>query len=236
MEKQTLLAVSVFLLGGLGTIMPQFAQAQGLVAPSIGAPASRPYQTNQQLNQLLEEGRKLVDARDFSDAIALYQQAAILEPKNPRIFSGIGYLQARQGNFPAAAAAYRQAVALAPKNAQFQYGLGYSLGKLGDNAGAAAAYLRTVQLNHKDINAFLGLGVVLFREGKYNDALRIYQNVVAITPNNARAYELRGAIFRQQGHSKEAIAALSHARDLYKRQGYMQGVQRAESVLHQLNQ
>lgn len=234
--QQRLLAVNIFLLGGLATIIPVVAQAQELVAPSTVAPPSRPYQTSQPLNQLLQQGRKLVDAGYFADAIALYQQAATLEPKNPRIFAGIGYLEARRRNFPAAAAAYRQAVVLAPKDAHFQYALGYSMANLGDNVGAAAAYLRAVQLNHKDINAYLGLGVVMFRQGKYNDALMACQRVVAITPNNARAYELRGIIFGQQGHSKEAIAALSHARDLYRRQGYMQGVQRAEVALQQLHQ
>jgi Flp pilus assembly protein TadD len=235
MQKHTLLAVSVFLLGGLATMIPPVAHAQERVAPITGAPASRPYQTSQQLNQLLDEGRNLVDAGDFSDAIVLYQQAATLAPKNSEIFSGIGYLQALQGNFPAATAAYRQAVALAPKNANFLYALGYSLGKSGDNAGAAAAYRRALQLNHKDINAYLGLGVVLFRQGKYNDALKVYQQVVAIAPNNPRAYELRGAILRQQGQSREAIAALSRARDLYKQEGYMGGVQRAEAMLQQLH-
>ncbi len=228
MQKQALLAASVFLVGGLAATMPPVAQAQELLAPSS-------YQTSQQLNRLLATGRQLVDAGDFSDAIAFYQQAAILEPKNPRIYAGIGYLQARQRNFSAAAAAYRQAIALAPKDAHFQYALGYVLANAGDNAGAATAYLRAIQLNHKDINAYLGFGVVLFRQGKYNDALRAYQQVVAIAPNNARAYELRGAIFRQQGHSIEAIADLSRARNLYKRQGYIQGIQRVEAMLQELH-
>ena len=158
-----LLAVSVLLLGGLTTIMPPAAQAQVLVAQSTGNVVQSSYQ-KQQVNKLLEQGRKLVDIGDVSGAIALYGEAVSLEPKNPRIFSGIGYLQAYQGNYSAAAVAYRQAIALEPNNADFHYALAYSLGKLGENASAAQAYRRTIELEPNNLNAFLGLGVVLFRQ------------------------------------------------------------------------
>jgi len=233
-KKPQLLAVSVSLLGGLVTTIPSVAQPQEVLAPNTAQPTSSPDQTNHQLNTLLEEARKLVDAGNFSDAIALYQQAATLDQNNPEIYSGIGYLQARQRNFPAAVVAYRQAVALAPKNARLQYALGYSLANSGDNVDAATAYRDAVQLNHKDVNAYLGLGVVLFRQGKYSDALLADRKAVAIAPKFARAYELKGAILKQQKHSKEAIAALSHARDLYQKEGYSLGVQRAEAMLQEL--
>ncbi|MBV8886171.1 MAG: tetratricopeptide repeat protein [Chroococcidiopsidaceae cyanobacterium CP_BM_RX_35] len=236
-KKQRLLAVSIPLLVGLAITLPLVAQAQEVVAPDKDQPASSPSQTNpQQLNALLEEGRRLVDAGDFSDAIALYQQAATLDRTNPEIYSGIGYLQDRQRNYSAAVAAYQQAVALAPKNSQYQYALGYSLANSGDNVGAAAAYRQAVQLNRKDVNAYLGLGVVLFRQGKYTEAMQADKKAISIAPKFARAYELKGAILQQQGHAKEAIAALSHARDLYQHQGYTAGVQRAEAMLKEFRQ
>lgn len=234
MQKQTLLALSALLLGGLAAISQPVAQAQEVVAPSRSEAATSLYQMSQHVNRLLEEGRHLVTVGDDSGAIYLYQQAANLEPKNPRIFSGIGYLQARQGNFSAAASAYLKAVALAPKNADFQYALGYTLGNLGNNNGAVKAYRRAIQLNRKNINAYLGLGVVMLRQGKYKDALWAYQKAVAIAPNSARAYELKGAVFMKQKRSKEAIAALNRARDLYQRQGYTEGVLRAEAMLEKL--
>ena len=43
---------------------------------------------------------------NLAGAIARYQQAARLSPKNARIFSSIGYIHALQKNFSAAAAAY----------------------------------------------------------------------------------------------------------------------------------
>ena len=230
-----LFAVSVLLLGGFADPVLPVVQAQELTAQSrVLQILNAPSENTQQLNQLLEEGRKLVDSGDFRGAIIRYQEAASLEQNNPRIFSGIGYLQARQGNFLAAMEAYRKAIALAPNNADFHYALGYIMGNLGDNTGAATAYRRAIEVNRKHINAYLGLGVVLLRQGKYSDALWAYQRAVALNPNSARAYELKGAILARQGRSKEAIAAISHARNLYKRQGQTQGVERSEIALREL--
>jgi len=64
-------------------------------------------ETQPNLNELLRKGRELVDSGQIAQAIALYQQAARLDGKNPRIYSGIGYLEARQGNFQAAAESYQ---------------------------------------------------------------------------------------------------------------------------------
>jgi len=231
------LVVGFSLLVGLTTTLPLVAQSQEVIPPDKDRPASSPSLTNQQqLNTLLEEGRRLVDAGDFSDAITLYQQAVTLDRTDPEIYSGIGYLQDRQKNYPAAVAAYQQAVALAPKNSQYQYALGYSLANSGDNVGAAAAYRRAVQLNRKDVNAYLGLGVVLFRQGKYTEAMKVDKKAISIAPKFPRAYELKGAILQKQGHNKEAIAALNQARSLYQHQGYTTGVQRAEAMLREFRQ
>ena len=230
-----LFAVSVLLLGGFADPVPPVAQAQELIAQSrVLQILNAPSENSQQLNQLLEEGRKLVDSGNFADAIIRYQEAAGLEQNNPRIFSGIGYLEARQGNFLAAMEAYRKAIALAPNNADFHYALGYVMGNLGDNTGAATAYRHAIEVNRKHMNAYLGLGVVLLRQGKYSDALWAYQKAVSLNPNSARAYELKGAILERQGRFKEAIAAVSHARNLYKHQGQTQGVERSEASLREL--
>jgi len=73
-------AVSVLLLGRLCRDNAPVAQAQVLMAQSRGMAT---YQKNQQLNKLLEQGRKLVEA-GVCDHLAAQ--------KSPN-FSGIGYLK-----------------------------------------------------------------------------------------------------------------------------------------------
>ena len=81
-RRQTSILVSLVLL--LGLTLPPLVEAQ----PSRKLEDDR-------VTELLTEGRKLVDAGNLPDAIAIYQQAAALDSTNPRIFSGIGVLQAK---------------------------------------------------------------------------------------------------------------------------------------------
>jgi len=176
-------------------------------------------QRTQQLNDLLREGRKQVDAKAYDRAIQIYRQAAELDGKNAKIFSGIGYLEAVQGNYQEAAIAYRQAIALDPKNADFYYALGYSLANLGDNEDAIAAYRRSTEMNAKNLNAQYGLGIVLTRVGNHREAEQVYRQVIALQPKSAKGYELLGASLIQQRRFQDAISPLEQAAKLAPREG-----------------
>ncbi len=222
--NRTSFLVSVLLLGSFVVTMPLVTQAQEAV----------PQQSSQELKGLLEEGRRLVDSGDYNGAIAIYQRAAALEPKNATISSGIGYLYALQGNFSAALQAYRRAVALNPNNSDYQYALGYVSGNLGDNKGAKEAYRRAIQANRSNVNAYIGLATVLLRLGENNNVKWAYEQAVSLDPKNPQVYELRGNILMKQGKSKDAIAAFQQARDLYEKQGKQDSVGRVEDLLRTL--
>ena len=120
MQMQTPFLVSSLLFTGFSTTLPPAAQASQPLVLSQQQP-------NQQLNELLRQGRELVKAGNYPQAIATYQQAANLDRQNPKIFSGIGYLEARQGHFQEAAKAYQQAIALQPRNSEIYELLGSAL-------------------------------------------------------------------------------------------------------------
>ncbi|WP_017651582.1 tetratricopeptide repeat protein [Fortiea contorta] len=204
--------------------MPAIAEAQVLVAQA----------RNPELTQLLEQGRRLVDAGDYNGAIAVYQQATSLDPKNAKIHSGIGYLYAQQGNFPAALAAYRRALALNPNNGEFYYAVGYIKGNLGDTPGAKEAYRRAIQLNRNNTNAYLGLGVMQARMGDYEAAMWAYEQAINLDRNNAQTYELMASMYKQRRQTKQAGNLLAKARDLYQRRNDQDGVARVEALLREL--
>lgn len=224
--NRTSFAVSVLLIGSIATTMPSMVQAQVLVAQQ--------QKSSSEVRQLLEEGRRLVDTGDYNGAIAIYQQAANLEPKNATIHSGIGYLYAQQGNFTAALAAYRRAIALNPNNSDYEYALGYVSGNLGDNKGAKEAYRRAIQLNRSNVNAYVGLATVLSRVGEYDNAKWAFEQAVSLDPRNPQAYELRGTMLVKQGKSKDAIPVFRKARELYATQNKPESVARVEALLRNL--
>ncbi|MDZ8188154.1 MAG: tetratricopeptide repeat protein [Nostoc sp. ChiSLP02] len=224
MYKPTSFVFSVVLLGCFAFSMPTPAQGQVLVAQA----------KNPELKQLLEEGRRLVDTGDYAGAIAVYQQAASLDPKNAKIYSGIGYLYAQQGNYQAALTSYRRAIAINPNNSDFFYAVGYIKANLGDTAGAKEGYRRAIQLNRNNVNAYLGLAVTQSRLGDYSAASWAYEQALSLDRNNAQTYELMGSMYKQRRQAKQANAALQKARDLYKQRNDLDGVDRVETMLRQL--
>lgn len=224
MYRQTAFVLSVFLSGCLVATIPSVAQAQVLVAQT----------NNPELKEMLEEGRRLVDAGDYNGAIAVYQQALRLAPKNPRIHSGIGYLYAQQGNFQEALVAYRRAIGLSPNNSEFYYAVGYIKGNLGDTRGSRDAYRKSIQLNRNNINAYLGLGVMQARMGDYTAATWAYEQAINLDRNNAQTYELMGSMYKQRRQTKQATNLLTKARDLYQRRNDQDGVARVEALLQNL--
>jgi len=186
--------------------------------PNSAAPKSK----SQQLNDLLKQARELADRGDYPGAIALYERAAQLEPKNPRIFSGIGYLQAIQENYPAAVTAYQQAIALSPRNPDFHYALGYSLARLGDYPNALAAYQAAVALKRNHVKAHLGIASVQLLQQNYDQALATYRQVLTIDARNQTAYEAIGSILLKQERFTEALNSLQKAADFFPRSSTIQ--------------
>nr|WP_228014298.1 tetratricopeptide repeat protein [Fortiea sp. LEGE XX443] len=212
------------LLGCSVAAIPSIAQAQVFVAQA----------KNPELKELFEEGRRQVDAGDYDGAIATYQRAASLDPKNAKVHSGMGYLYAQQGNYQAALVAYRRALGLDPNNSDFFYAVGYIKGNLGDTKGSRDAYRRAIQLNRSNINAYLGLGVTQARLGDYEAANWAYEQAIGIDRNNGQIYEFMASMFKQRRQTKQANTLLQKALSLYQRQNNADGVDRVEAMLRDL--
>ena len=224
MYNRTSLFLSVLLLGSIVATVPSVTQAQVVVAQ----------RTTPEVKQLLDEGRRLVDAADYGGAISVYQQAASLEPRNASIHSGIGYLYAIQGNLQSALSSYRRAVSLNPNNADFQYALGYISGNLGDNKTAKDAYRKAIQISRDNVNAYLGLATVLLRLGENANAMWATEQAMNLDRNNPQVFELRGTFLMKQGKSKDAIALFQKARQIYERLGKTDSVSRVDAAIRQI--
>jgi len=97
-----------------------------------------------------------VEAEDFTGAIAVYQRQ-LPWSQNPRIFSSIGYLQARQEISQQPWQLIDRRLPSTPTMPIFHWA---TVWEFEDNAGAATA-TRTIELDRNYLNAYLGLGVVL---------------------------------------------------------------------------
>ena len=99
--------------------------------PPYSAPAQSPTQNNDQFNELLRQGKELVDRGNFGQAIAVYQQAVRLDQSHAELYGSMGYLYTRQGQYQEAVQQFQQALKLDPNNPEYYDGLGFSYANLG---------------------------------------------------------------------------------------------------------
>ncbi|MEY3332664.1 MAG: Cellulose synthase operon protein [Cyanobacteriota bacterium] len=222
--KKTLLLLNFLLLGCLLTSIPVVVKAEVLLVQA----------KNSELKNLIQKGKRLVDAKDYNGAIAVYQKAIPLDPRNAKIHAAIGYLYIQEGNFPPALAAYRRAIAINPNNSDFYYAVGYIKSSTKDNKGAKEAYRRAIQLNRNNLSAYLGLGVAQTSLGDYQSALWAYEKAVNLDEDNPRTYELIGAMFKQKRQTPQANKVLRKALTLYRRGNDTEGAERVQAMLREI--
>jgi len=224
MYKKTSFVLTILLLGCFLTSTPVAVKADVLVVQA----------DNAELKNLIDEGKRLVDNKDYNGAIAVYQQAAKLDPKNARIYANIGYLYTQKGDFSPALDAYRRAIAINPNNSDFYYAVGYIKSNIGDNNAAKEAYRRAIQLNRNNFNAYLGLGVAQTSLSDYQAAMWAYEQAMNLDKNNPRTYELIGVMFQQKRQTPQANKFLRKALDLYRLSNDLDSVDRVEQMLREM--
>jgi tetratricopeptide (TPR) repeat protein len=103
-------------------------------------------------------GERVLALGNYDDAIAAYQRAIQLDPKDAYPHNGLGNVYSDLGNYDEAIAAYQRAIQLDPKDAAPHNGLGNVYAQLGNYDDAIAAYQRAIQLDPKDACAAQRVG------------------------------------------------------------------------------
>ncbi len=147
-------------------------------------------------------------------AIAAYQEAIALDPKDAYPHNGLGLVYDDLGRTEAAIAAYRQAIALDPKDAYPHTGLGNVYLQLGRNEAAIAAYQEAIALDPQDAAPHHGLGNVYRQLGRTEAAIAAYEEAIALDPKDAVPHASLAAIYRKMGRQEEYEAILPLARQL----------------------
>lgn len=97
------------LLAVLLLAMPaQPALAMGSNDPSAGMPKAA--------DPNFAEGKKAIDAKDWTKAIDLFTQVVAKNDKNADAFNWLGYAQRNQGDYDKAFAAYEKALSIDPRH------------------------------------------------------------------------------------------------------------------------
>jgi tetratricopeptide (TPR) repeat protein len=183
-----------------------------LLSPVLTLPMHNVYaQAKKGALDWIREGRQLWQRNDISGAIAAYQQASRLEPKNSRILTSIGFLMTQQSNYSGAIAALEQATKLDANNANAFNALGFVYTRIKDYPKALSAYRRVIAIDRQNINAYNSIGFLLTEQKNYAEAIKIYRQAIALAPRDPQSYLNLGYALKLSGNSKAAFEAYSQA-------------------------
>jgi tetratricopeptide (TPR) repeat protein len=146
----------------------------------------------------------------------------------------LGLIREIQKDWDGVIASFQQAIIYSPNSPEPSYHLGLCYLQKGRIELAKAAFSAAITINRRYAEAHYNLGSILFNQGKLNEALAAFRKSTQANANYADAYYGAGLVFVQLKQYPEAIKVIKYARDLYKKQGDLQWVNKSEKLLTQL--
>jgi len=137
--------------------------------------------------ELTAEGWKLWREGSLNAAIAKFDSAVQLDPKNTNAWNGLGWANFNSGNTDVAQKAFKKVIALEPKHPAALNGLG-QIALSQRNLSEAEKYL--LQAAPEASAAWYGLAKLYLLSGKYVDAEKWIQKVIATGEADAFAEEI----------------------------------------------
>jgi tetratricopeptide (TPR) repeat protein len=117
------------------------------------------------VQELIEEARRAVDAGRFDEARVAYDRALAASPDSAFLHRELGSVERRRGNLDAALEHLRRANELDPGDAAALIGIAETLDQQGDFAGAEAAYRKAASIDPgPDLDARIAAAAAKARE------------------------------------------------------------------------
>jgi len=130
-----------------------------------------------------------VRLRRPAEAIAAYEAALPLLPRDASVRRQLGELQREVGQIDAALASLRDAVAVDPTNASAWNALGMTLGGSGNLHDAEEAFRTAIARDGTDHRYFFNMGLALVRQGRGREAKPYFEKALQLAPGFAPARE-----------------------------------------------
>jgi len=154
---------------------------------------------------------------DLDGALADYDQALELDPRNLEACYRRGLARQAKGNWDGAVADFTAIISLNPKNADAFSNRGFVKQAQGDLDGALADYDQALLLNPKIPAAYYNEGLIKVQKGDLDGAIASYNQALDLDPKMAIAYYNRGNAKNTEGDLDGAIGDYTQALELNPR-------------------
>lgn len=169
---------------------------------------------NQTVDELRKSGLAAFNKRDLDAAMAAFDEAAAMKPREPKSYIDLGAVKQAKGDLDGAIAAYNKAIALDGKSVEAFMGRGYVKKSKGDLAGALADFNRCISLAPGNVEAYVYRGLVKKMKGDVDGAIADYTKAIALNPRVPLTYVVRGGARQDKGNLPGALADYNQAIEL----------------------
>jgi len=139
-------------------------------------------------------------------ALADYNKAIKVNPKNSFAYSNRGNLWFWRRDYNPAMADFNKAIELNPKDDFTYYHRGDLWFMKGDYDRAIADYNKEIELNPKDADVYVSRAVAWENKRDYDRAIADYSKAIEVAPQFAYAYFRRGRAWKNKGDYDRAVA------------------------------
>ncbi len=159
----------------------------------------------------IQRGHQLKAKGQWSEAIALYQEALNFNPESVEAHCQLGDLYWRQGQLTEAIAHCQGALKLNPQSAETYKTLGNIFQSQEKWAPAERAYQQALQIIPEFAAVHANLGSLYYRRGESERAVACYQTALALEPSQAGIHWNLGMLYHDLGRLGEALESWQDA-------------------------
>jgi len=168
----------------------------------------------------VSRGVEYKNKRGLDRAIADFDQAIRLVPKNTDVYTVRGMAWEAKGDFDRAIADFDQAIRLDPKNTDAYTVRGMAWEVKGDLDRAIADFDLAIRIDPKNTRAYTVRGVAWAAKGDLDRAIADYDQAIRFDPKNSSWYFHRGLSNLYAGALPTALADLNQASELNPKHAY----------------
>jgi tetratricopeptide (TPR) repeat protein len=157
----------------------------------------------------LLEGKRLIERRDYAQAIEELRTATSLLATNAQAWNYLGLAYHYAGRPVEAEKAYQQALALNRDLSEAHYNLGCLLLEQNRTNSAKNELTAFTLRRANSVDGFVKLGIAQIRARDWNGAEKSFNDAVRLNPHDAAALNGVGLVRVQRGRAAEAVQAFN---------------------------
>lgn len=183
---------------------------------------------------LCQRARDLIRRRQFAEAIAVYEEALQVEPRDIRAHEGIATAAFLANDYDRAEQHFKRLAQIDPRRADPLVNLGAVYNRRGDFDNAVKILRQALSRNRKCAEAYYNLGIAHKGQNQLSMAVSAYREAIRLAPEMAEAYHNLGNAYVDMGNLQQAMLNFRRALEINPAfERAQRGLENAQKLSHE---